>query len=88
MRRLADESLGARTDAGSLVIRVRSRRLQGYYPPTHWWLKPDPGVSARLLEGRTRPWGLVAKSRGPRTGVRSLWGNQFLTQLGMSSGVF
>lgn len=36
---------------GSLVGRVRILKTLGLLP-THWQVKPTPGVSARLLAGR------------------------------------
>lgn len=84
---LAEESLGARTDAGSLGDQSGPEDSRAIvHPPTGGW--PDPGVSAGLLEGRQALGPGCKVIRGPRAGVRSLWGNQFLTQLGMSSGVF
>ena len=79
--------VGPRATAGSLVSRVRVQKTSGLFP-THWWVKPGPGVSARLLAGRARSWSLVAGPRNPIAGVRLLvvrvW---FLTKLGIGSGV-
>ena len=50
-----------------------SRRLWGCCP-LHWWVKPGPGISARLLAGRAGSWSLATGPRGPRAGVRSLLG--------------
>ena len=56
--------------------------------PTHWQVKPDPGVSAGLLAGRAGSWSLFAWPRDPRTRFRSLVrGGGFLIQLGMGSVV-
>ena len=40
----------------------------------HWWVKPGPGISARLLAGRAVSQSLTAVPRVPITGVRSLGG--------------
>ena len=75
-----------RACSGSLVGRFRVLKTVGLLP-THWQIKPDPGVSARLLAGKAGSWGLAAGSRDPKAHFRSLWGRgcQFLTQLGMGS---
>ena len=55
--------------------------------PTHWQVKPDPGVSACLLSGRPSSWSLAAGPRVPRAHFRSLWGRQFMIQLSMGTQV-
>ena len=42
--------------------------------PTHWQMKPGPGVSARLLTGRAGSRSLAAGPRDPRARFRSLVG--------------
>ena len=42
--------------------RVRVLKTLGLLP-THWQVKPGPGVSARLLAGRAGSWSLVAGHR-------------------------
>lgn len=48
--------------------------------PTHWRVRPGPGVSAGLLAGGAGP-------RVPRAGVGWPVGERFLTQLGLGSRV-
>lgn len=48
--------------AGSLVGRVKVLKTLGLLP-THWQVKPGPGVSARLLAGRAGSWSLAAGHR-------------------------
>ena len=62
-----------RASAGSLVGGVRVPKTPGLLP-THWWVKPDPRVSAKLLAGRAGSWSLAAGPRDPRDCVRSLAG--------------
>ena len=62
--------------ADSLVGRLRVQKAPGLLP-TYWWVKPNSGVSARLVAGRAGSWSLVAEPRDPRAGVRWLvagWG--------------
>ena len=40
--------------------------------PTHWHVKPDPGVSAGLLAGRVVSWSLAAWTVDPRARFRLL----------------
>ena len=76
---------GPGASAGSLVGGVRVQKTLGLLP-AHWWVKPGPRVSARLLAGRARSWSLAAGPRVPRASVRLLVvGVQFVTQLGMGS---
>ena len=42
--------------------------------PTHWQVKPGPGVGASLLAERAGSWSLATGPRDPRAGVRSLLG--------------
>ena len=79
---------GPEASAGSLVGGVRVPKSLGRLP-THWQVKPDPGVSAGPPAGRARSWSLAAGPRDPRTPFRSLgsWGWRFLIQLGMGSRV-
>lgn len=62
-----------RASAGSLVGRVRVLKTLGLLP-THWKVKPDLRVSARLLAGRTGSWSLAVGPRNPRACFRSLRG--------------
>ena len=55
--------------------------------PTHWQVKPDPGVTACLLSGRRGSWSLAAGPRDPRAHFRSLSGRQFMIPLGMGTKV-
>ena len=48
-----------RVNAGSPVGRVRVPKTLGLWP-THWEVKPGPGVGARLQSGRAGSWGLAA----------------------------
>ena len=62
---------GRGASADSLAGMVRVQKTPGLLP-THWWLKPGPGVSARLLACRAVSWGLAAGPRNSRAGVISL----------------
>ena len=64
---------GSRASAGSPVGGVTVQKSLGLLP-AHRWVNPGLGVSASLLVGRARSWGLVAGPRGPRAGVGSLVG--------------
>ena len=78
----------SRANTGSLVGRIRVHKTLGLLP-THWWVKPGPGVSStRLVAGRGMPPSLAAGPSDPRAGVRSLEGGRwFLTQSGTGSRV-
>ena len=66
---------GHRASAGLLVGRVWVwKTLELLFP--HWWVKPGPGISARLLADRAGSWSLAAGLRDPRAAVISfrVWG--------------
>ena len=73
MRGLAEESLGARTDASSLVIRVGVQKTQGL-------LSIHPLVAEARSWGSfyqvLECWGLVAGLRDSSAGVRLLSGDK------------
>ena len=52
-----------------LVSRVRVWKILGLLP-THWQVKPDPGVSTRLLVGRAGSWSLGAGLKDPKVPLR------------------
>ena len=64
---------GPGASAGSLVGRVRVPKTLGLLP-THWQVKPDPGVSASLMTGRAGSWSLASGPQDHRACFRSLWG--------------
>lgn len=77
---------GPGASTGSLVDGVRIPKALGPLP-THWQVGSDPGVSARLLEGRVGFWSLTAGPRTPRAHFRSYsGGGGILTQLSVVSG--
>ena len=61
---------GPRASAGSLMGEVRVQATLELLTPS-WWVKPGPGVSARLLAGRAGSWSLAAGPRDLRAGVGS-----------------
>lgn len=65
---------GPRATAGSLVGRVRVLKTLGLLP-THWQVKPGPGVSTRLLAGRAGSWSLAAGHRDLRAHFRPIIGD-------------
>ena len=60
---------GPRDSAGSLVDGVKAPKTVGLLP-THWQVKPDPGVSTRLLIGRAGSWSLAAGLKDPKVPLR------------------
>ena len=55
--------------SGWLVGRVRVWKILGLLP-THWQVKPDPGISTRLLVGRAGSWSLGAGLKDPKVPLR------------------
>ena len=77
---------GPGDSAGSLVEEIRVPKALGLLP-THWQVKPGPGVSTRLLAGKAGSWSLAAGPRDPRAHFRLLCGERFLIPLCMGSRV-
>lgn len=77
---------GPGASTGSLVDGVRiPKTLELLH--MHWQVGPDPGVSARLLEGRVGFWSPAAEPGIPRAHFRSYGGGRgILTQLSVGSG--
>ena len=65
---------GPQVTAGLLVGRARVVKTLGLLP-THWEVKPGPGVSTRLLAGRADSWSLAAGHRDLRTHFRPIIGD-------------
>lgn len=77
---------GPGASTGSLVDGVRIPKTLGPLH-MHWQVGPDPGVSARQLEGRVGFWSPAAESGTPRAHFRSYGGGRgILTQLSVGSG--
>lgn len=64
---------GPWASANSMVGRARVPKTLGLLP-IHWQVKPDPGVSAKLLAGRAGAWSLASGPRVPRARLKSLEG--------------
>ena len=71
------EAAGCRTlegpgaSAGSLVGRFKVLKTLGLFP-THWQVKPDPGLSVSVVSDRASSWSLTAEPRDPRAHFISL----------------
>ena len=66
--------MAPRASAGLLVGGVRVLKTLGLLP-SHWQLKPDPGVSAGLLASRACSWSLATAQGSQSSFQIVLWGH-------------